>query len=264
MLGAEGTAAAEGLRSGGDDLRLAPRPDPRPVIALVIDDLGLDWGRFESVNSIEAPLTLAVLPYGSDAQAMIDRASSRHEIILHLPMAAERETAPAGPDAVPTGPTAQDVRQALGRNLSKISGYRGVNNHTGSRTTAHEGAMEIVLDELESRGLYFLDSRTTPHSVAHAVGADNGIGVLEGTLFLDGDFGRGGEAHVLAQLERLEEIAVRDGSAIGIGHPYPSTIAVLKTWATDARTRLRFVTTGELANIQAGRDSGEERQAALR
>ncbi|MEE4212448.1 MAG: divergent polysaccharide deacetylase family protein [Parvularcula sp.] len=253
MLGAFGCAFAEGLRTGYGDERLSPRPDPRPVIAIVIDDLGLDWGRFESVNAMEVPMTLAILPYGSDAQAMIDRVSPRHEVMLHLPMAAERETAPMGPDAVPIGPE-DAVRDALLRNLTKISGYSGVNNHTGSRTTSDEAAMAIVLEELRERDLYFLDSRTSPQSVAARVGQSQGAKVIEGTLFLDGDFGRGGEAHVRAQLEQLETTAKRDGFAIGIGHPYPSTIAVLKTWAPEARTRLRFVTTAELAARTANED----------
>lgn len=226
-------------------LRLADRPDERPRIAIVIDDLGLDWARFRSVNNLPVPVTLGFLPYGSEAQAMLDGADPRHEAILHLPMEPHRRKEDAGPDMVRTGP-AEDVRAGLHANLGKLSGYRGVNNHTGSKLTADAGAMEVILRELRARDLYFLDSRTTEAAKAKRLSRRTGASVLEADLFLDGNFGRGGAAHVRRQLRLAERIAERDGSVIAIGHPYPATIETLGAWAAEKGQRFRFVTTAEL------------------
>lgn len=246
VLSLLGAAAAEVL--GREDQLgslLEPRPDARPKVAIVIDDLGLDWERFETANALPVPVTLAFLPYGRDAQAMLDGTASRHEAILHLPMEPKRRKHDAGPRMVRPGPPAA-VRHALQANLARLSGYRGVNNHTGSKVTEDARAMAVVLEELSRRGLYFLDSRTTPKAAAPSLAASTGAVVVGGDLFLDGDFGRGGAAHVRRQLDRLRAIAERRGSAIGIGHPYPATLDVLSSW-TQEQAGIRFVTTAELA-----------------
>ncbi|MEM9421376.1 MAG: divergent polysaccharide deacetylase family protein, partial [Pseudomonadota bacterium] len=72
----------------------APR---RPKIAVVIDDLGLSWSAFRAANSLPGPITLAFLPYGNDAQAMLDATHSEHEVMLHLPMEPRSRVADAGP-----------------------------------------------------------------------------------------------------------------------------------------------------------------------
>jgi len=226
---------------------LAPQQDTRPEVAIVIDDLGLDWERFQAVNRLPVPVTLAFLPYGTDAQAMLDTADGRHSTILHMPMEPKRRKHHAGPGMVKAGKPAA-IRNAVHAQLNQLSGYRGVNNHTGSAITENKSAMATVLATLQGEGLYFLDSKTTPDSRAAEAGAPFGALVLEADLFLDGDFGRGGRAHVQRQLKLLEATARRNGSAIGIGHPYPTTIAALNDWAAEKRLALHFVTTDELAD----------------
>lgn len=232
-------AAASELR-GTLPLRLEAKPDQRPRMAVVIDDLGLDWRRFEASNGLPIPLTLAILPYGIEAQAMADAAASHHEVILHMPMEPYRRKADAGPDMVRPGDDAA-VRRAVMANLAKLGGYRGVSNHTGSRTTASRSAMRIVLGELAGRNLYFLDNKTTPQSVAAGLAAETGASVIEADLFLDGDFGRGGSRHATQQLDRAARIARERGYAIVIGHPYPTTLAALERWTADHSVDFDFV-----------------------
>lgn len=249
------TAVAGDLRSGGVPMRLEAKRDARPVIAIVIDDVGLDWARFQSANALPLPVTLAFLPYGSDAQAMLDATDPRHEPILHLPMEPYRRKHDAGPDMVRAGDPAA-ARAALRTNLAKLSGYRGVNNHTGSQATADGAVMASVLQELRDRDLYFLDSGTTDAAVPQQLGVSVGANVLRADFFLDGDFGKGGRLHVERKLEELERLAAAQGSAIAIGHPYPSTISALSAWAATARDRFRFVTVEDLAALEASERLG--------
>jgi polysaccharide deacetylase 2 family uncharacterized protein YibQ len=95
----------------------------------------------------------------------------------------------------------------------------------GSRLTEDPEKMKIILSELKRRGLFFLDSRTTPQTVVLQTAESIGLKAMERTLFLDHSSGEGDVKH---ELERLIEISLSKGKAIGIGHPHPSTIKALK------------------------------------
>ncbi|MEM6913832.1 MAG: divergent polysaccharide deacetylase family protein, partial [Pseudomonadota bacterium] len=220
--------------------RLAPRYDERALLAIVIDDMGLDWARFRAVMAIDAPLTLSFLPYGKDAQAMLDIAADQHDVLLHLPMQPFGDL-DAGPDQVTLGKDAA-VRRQVNNNLEKLTGYHGVNNHMGSRVTADRQTMRSVLDVLNDKGLFFLDSRTSTRSVSSDVAPLVGARVIENAHFIDGEAGRGGKREALRQLTLGAQVAKRDGSAVVIGHPYPMTIAALEAWLqTDEAKSIKLV-----------------------
>lgn len=246
-------AAAQALNGASVPLRLEDRRDARPAIAIVIDDVGLDWARFRSVNALPIPLTMAFLPYGADAQAMLDATDARHEPILHLPMEPNRRKYDAGPDMVPAG-SPQVIKATLNANFAKLTGYQGVNNHTGSKATADARTMQVVLAELGRRDLYFLDSRTTDYAKAKSLSRRTGTPVVEAQLFLDGNFGKGGKAHVEKQLRLLTRLARTNGSAIAIGHPYPETLSAIMAWAEDNTDEFRFVTAGDLVKAAQSAD----------
>ncbi|MBB4659544.1 divergent polysaccharide deacetylase family protein [Parvularcula dongshanensis] len=230
------------------DVRFAPplARAGRPRIAVVIDDLGLSHNAFARVNALPGPLTLAFLPYGPDAQEMLDSVRPGHEVILHLPTEPVSKTEDAGPDMLRPGDPAS-IEATLALNLAKLSGFKGVNNHTGSRFTADTDAMSTLLAALNRRGLYFLDSVTTGHPVAHRLAQGKGYRVIERDVFLDSNYDAGATG-VKAQLAALEDIAIRDGQAVAIGHPYAATLEALGPWLVTAQARgFELVTAGDLA-----------------
>ena len=84
-----------------------------------------------------------------------------------------------------------------------------------------------VTEELGARGLLFVDSRTTPLSVAAAEAHRRGVPSTGRDVFLDNV---ADVARIRAQLRHAETIARRTGAAIAIGHPYPETVAALAEW----------------------------------
>jgi hypothetical protein len=95
----------------------------------------------------------------------------------------------------------------------------------GSRFTENDEKMAVVLGEIKSRGLFFLDSKTTPRSVAYKQALDMGLTTASRDVFLDNDR----DAKLIEMnILKLAEVARINGTAIGIGHPYPETIEALR------------------------------------
>ncbi len=62
-----------------------------------------------------------------------------------------------------------------------------------------------------------------------------GVGYAERDVFLDNAWND--RAAIADQLARLEAVALRRGSAVGIGHPHRATLDVLARWLPQARAR---------------------------
>ena len=97
---------------------------------------------------------------------------------------------------------------------------------------------------LRDRGLFFIDSRTTTATVAYDVAERSGVPASSRKVFLDDNPTK--EA-VRAQLNLAARDAVRDGSAIAIGHPRPGTIAALAETLPQLKSRgIRLVFASDL------------------
>jgi len=205
-----------------------PSPDAgnQPVIAIVIDDMGLDRTRSGAILEIEGPLTVSVMTYATDLQGWVKRAhEAGHEVIAHVPMEPLNRKENAGPGMLTVAMDDNTIRTTLAGSLDKWKGYVGINNHMGSRFTLDKQRMAVVMEELKARGLFWLDSRTTNDSVGPAAAKAAGLPYVARDVFLDVE---STVPAVTAQLDRLIATAKSRGRAIAIGHPHDATISVLK------------------------------------
>jgi polysaccharide deacetylase 2 family uncharacterized protein YibQ len=199
-----------------------------PRIAIVIDDLGIDQKRTRNAIALKGPLTMAFLPYGYNLKTLTkDALKLGHELIVHLPMQPTVADANPGPNALLHHLDDDEIRSRLAWNLSQFDGFVGINNHMGSNFTTWDEGMSVVLKEIKARGLFYLDSLTSPNSVAKSVGRREGLRVMVRDVFLDNE---PDGTHIKAQLLKLEKISRRRGYAIGIGHPYDATVTALSEW----------------------------------
>ncbi len=206
-----------------------------PRIAIIIDDMGLARRNSLRAVNIDAPLTLSYLPYADDIQAQVDEARAKgHEIMLHLPMEAFDHHMYPGPGALTTRLAPDVLAERVNQNLSAFKGYRGINNHMGSRLTSDPVAMEAVMREIDRKSVFFVDSWTSPRSVAYQTAAAFDIPRGRRDVFLDH---YEGEAAVWNALKQAEYLARRHGSSVVIGHPKNDTINVLQTWLPAAKLR---------------------------
>lgn len=217
-----------------------PRVPGKAMVAIVIDDLGIDQKRTRRSIEMPAPMTMSFIPYGFNLPRLTKTArAAGHEILLHLPMEPLRQSVDPGPHAMLTTLSADELRKRLAWNLARLEGYVGVNNHMGSRFTAWRPGMRLVMREIRERGLLFLDSWTNKKSYGIKLARENGVPSAVRDVFIDHDI----DAESIGKrLRQLESIARRRGFAIGIGHPYDLTIKLLPAWMAAAKKRgIQFV-----------------------
>lgn len=206
----------------------------RPMIAIVIDDVGHSSGRVDRLLSLSAPLTLSILPYVDDAKDIARRSRLQgFELLVHVPMEPEGPFDP-GPNALRLDLTTDELHERLDWSLDQFPGYVGINNHMGSRFTKNAAAMIGVMDRLKTDGLLFLDSRTSALSAGPIAARQSGAIYASRDIFLDHDLNTLG---ILAQVQKLEEIARVEGTAIAIGHPHDITLDILELWLQTAEHR---------------------------
>ncbi len=169
----------------------AHSPHPAVVrqkqIFLVIDDAGLDLAETQRFLDIPVPMTIAVLPHlkqTGEVCAAIHRHADK-ELILHQPMEAYKSKVDPGEGAIRNTNPPADVRKTLDRNLASVRGAAGMNNHMGSRVTENPELMRAVLIDCRSRGLFFLDSKTSYNSQVPAVAHSLGMHMEQRDVFLD-------------------------------------------------------------------------------
>ncbi len=199
----------------------------RPRVALVIDDLGGETAIARELLQWDVPVTLSILPFTPHAKIIAREAHQKgKEVILHVPME------PHGYPKIRPGEGVllreMDEVKLLGqlsKDLEAVPYVKGVSNHMGSRLMEDPEKTKIILSELKRRGLFFLDSRTTPQTVGLQVAQSVGLKAMERTLFIDHSLN---EEDIKQQIEKLIRLSLSGGKAIGIGHPHPATIQSLK------------------------------------
>jgi uncharacterized protein len=245
---------------GGWEARAIAPPQVRAgaYVAIVIDDLGMDRARVARLASLPGPLTFAFLSYAPEIDAQSREVRARgHEILLHMPMEPEGREDP-GPGALRVALSDDDIRARTAAALDRLPLAMGLNNHMGSRFTRDPRALRPVLEELSSRGLLFLDSRTSGASVGGDLARRVGVPSAGRDVFLDNEI----DARAIrTQLAELERVASRRGSAIAIGHPHEATIEALAQFVPEMLGRgLQLVGVSAIVR-QRARDTPAQLQA---
>lgn len=203
------------------------RPDSARI-AIIIDDVGMDRKHSLRAGDLPAPVTLAFLPYAPDLTRQTAQARQQgHRLMIHMPMQANDATRDPGPVALRAGMSADEMRAQMEKAFESFSGYGGMNNHMGSRMTQDRAAMDVVMESLKARGLFFVDSKTGPHSIAFDAAQAAGVAYGARDVFLDHVETPEFVAHAL---DKLEAKARQRGYAIAIGHPKAVTLAALEAW----------------------------------
>lgn len=205
-----------------------PPRGERGKIAIIIDDVGMNLKNSREAVELPAPITLAFLPYAPHTPELAQHAiAAGHQAMIHTPMEAIGNNSGLGPMALRSGMNADQLRAELDKMFVSFDGYKGINNHMGSKLTQDAGAMDVVMETLKARGLYFVDSKTIAGSVAADRARAAGIPYAVRDVFLDHEET---PEFVARALDHLVRLAKANGGAIAIGHPKDVTLNGLRAW----------------------------------
>lgn len=219
--------------------------DTRPVLSLVIDDLGYSLELGKAAIELEGDHTYAILPGAAHTRKLAQHAQQfNKEVILHLPMQSIGSASKHEPHALDESMDEDQLTTKVHSLLSQIPYIRGVNNHMGSHLTEFDFFMRPVMDSIRAYNpnLYFLDSRTSPRSVAYSEALDSGLSSVSRDVFLDNETNI---TSIRLQYKKWLEKARANGSAIAIGHPHLQTIQVLRENLAHS-SEFRFMRISEL------------------
>lgn len=189
-------------------------------LAIVIDDAGRDLDSQHIYEQMGIPLTLAVMPdqiHTRDA-ALSWRAHGL-PVILHQPMESVSGIG-MEPKVILTSMRDAAIRQMLRDSLSQLPEAIGINNHQGSKATIDARTMDIVMNELHHRGLFFFDSHTNSTTAADKAAKTYGVPYVRNDLFVDNS---ASVSDICAMIQEGADRAKKKGTYIIIGHCRPHT-----------------------------------------
>jgi len=204
-----------------------PAAPPRRL-AIVVDDLGYDPPRDAEWLSFPAKITLAVIPFGPSSRRIAEAARDRgFGVLIHVPMEPEGD-APDRTEGfrLARGMDAPQIEARLARMAEDVPGAAGISNHMGSAMTSDPAAMEVLMEVLRARGLFFVDSLTSSRSVGYETALRAGVPAVRRDLFLDAE---GGEEQMRRQWEKAVALAAERGRAVVVCHARPRSLDLLRS-----------------------------------
>ena len=195
-------------------------------MAILVDDMGGSMQEARSLAGIGVPLTFSIIPGLHAYQEVASfAASSGIETMIHIPMQSRgwpQRRLEANGLLISMGN--KEIRASLSEFLQEMPEASGANNHMGSEFTEHEDKMRPVLSALKEKGLFFVDSVTSPNTVGSKLARELGIKSGRRNVFLDNEQN---STYITGQLNQAVRLARKNGSAIVICHPHPATIKTL-------------------------------------
>lgn len=214
-------------------------------LSIVIDDFGYRPAQENQVLQMPAAISVAVLPNAPHAREMATKAHQRgHEVLIHLPMAPLSKQ-PLEKDTLRPDMSPDEIARIIREAVADVPFAVGLNNHMGSAMTSSLPGMQKVMQVLDRYNFYFLDSMTIGNSQSTRAAAGTSVKVIKRRVFLDDTQN---EADIRKQFSLAVRLAQRDGSAIAIGHPHPSTVRVLQQMLPTLPADITLVRPSQLLN----------------
>ncbi len=207
------------------------KPIPRPIrvslkkakLAIIIDDVATQ-GHVNAINKLHLVLTKSFLPPRAARPHTPELAKKEPFYMVHLPLEAQNFHAEEAHTLRIT-----DSEEKIYKRIDAIKKWfprvHFINNHTGSKFTSNELAMNRLIYALEKHNIHFIDSRTIASTKAPIVLKNMGLPYVHRDIFLDHHMD---VAYVKAQIKKAVAFAKKHKTAIAIGHPHPNTLEALR------------------------------------
>jgi len=195
----------------------------KPKLAIIIDDVSTQK-HVRDINALGLVLTKSFLPPSAARPTTPKLAANAKYYMVHLPMEAQSFRAEE-----PYTLRITDTQEKISKRIKKIKKWfprvQYINNHTGSKFTSDEVAMNKLIYAFQNNNISFVDSRTTATTMAPKVLKNFGLKYVSRDVFLDHEMDKD---YVKGQIKEAIRFARVHGSAIAIGHPHPNTLQALR------------------------------------
>ena len=199
--------------------------EPRPKLAVVLDDFGLHADQLSRIWALAEPLTYAILPGQKHSFKYAHWLRSRGASILaHIPMEPNDSSHMTLDGFLTANMTSRQRVGLLRRHIQALPGTVGWNNHMGSRLTSDLKAMQALVAATRKDEV-ILDSRTSVTTALESAARKAGHPTARRHVFIDN---LRDEQTIFDQLIKAMEVAIINGHAVAIGHAYPETARAIR------------------------------------
>lgn len=195
----------------------------KPKLAIIIDDVSTKYQlkKIQDIGYITTPSFMPPTPRHPNSAKI---AQSLPFFMIHFPLEASNFSAEEK-DTLHIDDSYEKIEKRVAQIRQWYPNAKYTNNHTGSKFTSNEEAMDKLFKALKKYDFIFMDSRTTAKSVGKEMAQKHDMPYIVRNVFLDNeqDF-----EYIQNQLKKAIKIAKEKGQAIAICHPHSITMKVLK------------------------------------
>ncbi len=224
--------------------------EEKKYIAIIIDDFGNNSKGTDEMLALPISFTGAVMPGMPYSQQEQDRLiACGKEAILHQPMEAHTgKRSWLGPVPILSDMSTEEAKKVFLENLESFDNVKGFNNHMGSAITEDEEKMRAILTCAKEKGMFYVDSVTTPRSVTEKIANEISLPYIKRDVFLDSTQSID---KITENMNKAGEIALKKGYAVAIGHVgaeggVVTAQAIKNTYKALENKGIEFVTVGRL------------------
>ena len=207
-----------------------PPVEVRARLALVIEDYGDAPEVCRGFAALPGTFTAAVRSNREGARDLAARARrAGMEVVLDLPLEAKNyPLGKLGEDAILVDLSGREIRKRVRRALQVVGPVKGVKTCLGSLAVEDRDVMRAVLEEIHKRGLFFLDTASSPYSTVQELAHEIGVPLYQVGMVSRVDERWHDAGSIGIRFDDLVRSARSRGYAIGIIHPRRATLEVLR------------------------------------
>jgi len=198
-----------------------PFDGKKPKLAIIMDDIS-EAGQIAKIKKLPVAVTPSIFPPSAKNPHTPNLSKGFKSFSIHLPLEALNYT--DNLKTIKTNASYEEIEQAVAKLREDFPNAKFINNHTGSKFTGDENAMNLLIRALFRYDFYFVDSRTIGKTAVKGVVGRYRMRYAYRDIFLDNI---DSIAEVRIKLKEAVQIAKKKGYAIAIGHPKNATFGAL-------------------------------------
>jgi len=195
----------------------------KPKLAIIIDDV-CTRTQIRRIHNLGILVNISFLPPSKTRPNSAKLAKKEPVYMVHLPMEAMHFNKEE-PFTLHVHDSQNVIKKRIHELKKLFPRVKYINNHTGSKFTANERAMNKLIYVLNKENILFIDSRTTSKTKVKKVMQNYGLKYVARDIFLDN---KQDKNYIRKQIKKAVRIAKKHGSSIAICHPHKITLQTLK------------------------------------